>query len=56
MGPSEPSYLPIASPGYFNTAETRENQLKFNLMTMIEAFKEENKNCSKKYIKIQSNW
>jgi hypothetical protein len=40
MGPPEPSYGTTASPGYSNTAEAQENDLKSNLMKMIEAFKE----------------
>jgi hypothetical protein len=35
-------HLPTtASPGYSNTAEAQENDLKTNLMTMTEALKEE---------------
>jgi len=35
--PSEPSYSTIASPEYSNTAEAQENDLKSNLMKMLEA-------------------
>jgi hypothetical protein len=41
MAPSEPSYSTTTSPGYSNIFETQENDIKFNLVKMIEAFKEE---------------
>lgn len=37
----EPSSPPILSPGYTNTAEAQESDLKSSLTLMIEAFKEE---------------
>ena len=41
MVTSEASYPMTASPGYPNTVEAQENDLKSNLMKMIEAFKGE---------------
>ena len=40
---SAQSYSTPASPGHLNTTEAQENDLKSNLMKMIEAFKEERK-------------
>ena len=40
MTPSEHSYPTTASPGYPNTTEAQENDLKSNLIKMTEAFKE----------------
>lgn len=37
MAPPNLSYPTTASHGYFNKAETQENDLKSNLMKMIEA-------------------
>ena len=52
MAPSEHSYPTTPSPGYPNTTKTQENDLKSNLIKMIEAFKEE----SNKYLnEIQEN-
>jgi hypothetical protein len=42
MAPTEPSCHITASPGYSNTTEAQENDLKSNFMTTIEAFKEKN--------------
>ena len=41
MGLPEPSHPTTASPGYSNTGEARENNLKTNFMEMREVFKEE---------------
>ena len=41
MTPSKHSYPTTASLRYPNTAEAQENDLKSNLIKMIEAFKEE---------------
>jgi hypothetical protein len=45
------SYLTTASPGYPNTTETQENDLKHNLMKIIGAFKEEMKETQENIIK-----
>ena len=50
MAPPEPSYWTTPSPKYPSTAKAQEDDLKFNLIKMIEAFKQE----IKKYRKIQS--
>ena len=50
MAPPEPSYWATGSPKYPSTAKAQEDDLKFNLIKMIEAFKQE----IKKYRKIQS--
>jgi hypothetical protein len=42
MAPSEPSSDRTASPGYHNTPEEQDYDLKPHLMKMIEAFKENN--------------
>lgn len=55
MTPSEHSYSITAGPGYPNTAEAQESDLKFHLIKIIEAFKEEKSKAVKKYKKIQSN-
>ena len=47
----EQSYSTIASPGYVNTMEAQENDLKSNLIMMIEAFKEKWINPLKKSMK-----
>ena len=39
--PTEPRYLTTASPEYSNTAECTKNNLKANLMIMIDVLKEE---------------
>ena len=41
MTPSEHIYLTIESPGYPNTTKAQENDIKFNLIKMIEPFKED---------------
>ena len=41
MPPPEPSYPTTASPGYSNTAEAQENDLKLNFLKAREALKEE---------------
>jgi hypothetical protein len=43
------------SPGYPNTHEKRDSDLKSHLMKMIEAFKEDIKPPLKKYRKTQAN-
>ena len=48
----EHSYPTTASPGYPSTAEAQENDLKSNLIKMIEAFKEE---MNKSLKEIQEN-
>jgi hypothetical protein len=50
--PSEHSYPTTASPGYPNRPEAQENDLKSNLIKMIEAFKEE---MNKSLKEIQEN-
>ena len=40
-------YSTIASSGYPNTIKAQENDLKSNLMNMIDAFKEEINKCLK---------
>lgn len=45
--PSEQRYLTTASPGYCNTTEAQENDLKPNLKKMIDDFKEEIKSLKK---------
>jgi hypothetical protein len=52
--PTEPSYPITASPGYFNTTEAQENDLKSNLVKMIESFEDE-MNKSLKEIKENTN-
>ena len=47
MVPSEPSSPTIANPGYFNTLEKQDSDLKSHLMKMIEAFKEDINNSLK---------
>ena len=49
MASLEPSYLTTASPGYPNTAETQEDDLKFKLIRMIEAVEEEMNKPLKKH-------
>lgn len=41
MTPPEPCYPTTVSPGYCNTTEAQGNDLKSNLMKVIETFKEE---------------
>lgn len=41
MAPPEHSYTTTASPGYPNTTEAEENDVKANLIKIIETFKEE---------------
>ena len=41
MTPSEHIYLTIESPGYHNTTIAQENDLKYNIRRMTEAFKKE---------------
>jgi hypothetical protein len=41
MAMSEPKCPTTASPGLRNTAEAQENDIKYNLMKIIETFKEE---------------
>jgi hypothetical protein len=41
IAPPEASYPTTASPGYPNTTEAQENGLKYNLIKILEAFKEE---------------
>jgi predicted double-glycine peptidase len=52
MTSSEHSYPTTTSPGYPNTTEAQENDLKSNLIKMIEAIKEE---INKSLEKIQEN-
>jgi hypothetical protein len=44
-----------ASPGYPSTNETQENDLKYNLIKMIEAIKRKQINPLRTYRKIQLN-
>ena len=41
MAPPKPSYSPTASPRYPKETEAQEEDLKSNLIKMIEAFKED---------------
>jgi hypothetical protein len=41
MAPPEPSYPATTNPGYSNDTESPEEDLKSNLIKMIEAFKED---------------
>ena len=41
MEPPKPSYSITANPGYSNKHEVQEDDLKSNLIKMIEVFKEE---------------
>ena len=50
--PSEPSSLTTASPGHLNTPKKQTSDLKFHLMKMISAFKEDINNPLKE---IQEN-
>jgi hypothetical protein len=50
--PTEPSSLSKASPGYHNTPEKQDFELKFHFMMMIENFKEDINNSLKE---IQEN-
>jgi len=52
MTPSEHKYPTIANPGYPNTTKEQGNDLKSNLVKMIEAFKEE---MYKSFKEIQEN-
>lgn len=52
MAPLEPNYPTTVSPGYSNTAEVQENDLKSSLMKMTEAIKEEVNVSLKKYRKV----
>lgn len=52
MIPSEHKYPIIANPGYPNTTKEQGNDLKSNLVKMIEAFKEE---MYKSFKEIQEN-
>lgn len=54
MALPEPSHPAITRPGYPNKTEAKEDDLKFNLIKMIEAFREE-MNKYKKYNQMQSN-
>ena len=54
ISPPEPNYPLTSSSEYFNIAEAQENDLKSNLIKMIEAFKEEI-NPLKTYRKILLN-
>lgn len=52
MAPPEPRYHTTVAPGYSNTGEAQENNLKSNLMKTIEALKEE---INKSFKEIQEN-
>ena len=52
MTPLEHTYMSVVSPGYPNTTKAQENDLKSNLIKMIEAFKEE---MNKSLKEIQEN-
>ena len=41
MIPPKPSYLATTNPGYPNETEAQEDNLKSNLIKMLEAFKED---------------
>ena len=49
---AEPSYPTTANPGYPNTAETQENDHRFNIMKVILVFKRE---MNKSFKVIQEN-
>jgi hypothetical protein len=48
MAPPEPSYLATINPGYPHETEAQEENLKSNLIKMIEAFKEDMNESLKK--------
>jgi hypothetical protein len=52
LASTEPSYPTTASPGYSNTPEKQDVDLKSHLMMLIENFKEDINNCLKE---IQEN-
>lgn len=52
MEPPKPSYPTIASSKYSNTAKAQENNIRSNLVKMIEALKEE---MNKYLLEIQEN-
>ena len=52
--PANPSYSTTASPEYSNTAEAQKNDLTYDHMKLIEAFKEDTINSLKKYTNIQT--
>lgn len=52
MAPSEHSYLTTATPGYPNTTQAQENDLKSNLIMIIDTFKEE---INKSFKEIQQS-
>jgi hypothetical protein len=55
LTPSDQSYGTIASSGYPTITQAQENDLKSNLIKIIDAFKEEINKSLKNYKKIQSN-
>jgi hypothetical protein len=55
MAPPGHSYPTTANPEYSNTVKAQEDDVKYNLIKMMDVFKQEINKSLKKYRKIQSN-